>query len=105
MKLTKEPENEYKLQNSVSHLEKHLNEPMNGFNHQMRQNTNKPRESYLLSNPINYTAHMGFNKQSHMDGYNKIQPGQYQNRGFVNSGDLLVQQFLLENIQKQKGMI
>lgn len=32
-------------------------------------------------------------------GQNPFQP----QRGFVNSGDLLVQQFLLENIQKQKG--
>jgi hypothetical protein len=34
-------------------------------------------------------------------------PGQntFNGRTFVNSGDLLVQQFLLENIQKRKGRI
>ena len=47
------------------------------------------------------------NMQVHQDQFMQSAPkrNDFQNRPFVNSSDLLVQQFLLENIQKRKGWV
>ena len=98
-----------KPQNFKIHPKKELSNPLNDYFNQFSGN---PVRDEPPGHPI--SGPMGLFQPTQQYPQMPVRPGtfaqdqmnsNFQGRGFVNSGDLLVQQFLLENIQKQKGML
>ena len=65
------------------------------------QNPQINNQNFSSYQPMQRFPERNFQMQQNSFGQHPV--NRFQNSGFVNSGDLLVQQFLLENIQKKKG--
>jgi hypothetical protein len=90
------------------------NDPLNQFFDQLPDSNMKqsfqpphPPQNVQFNNiePMqNFNQPMQFNRNTEMRGFNNnIRASHFPNSGFANSRDLLLQQFLFDNIHKQKG--